>query len=108
MKKGDIVKLKRPTVTSLQWSAHSWNAYEYAESVTSVPELFTVKEMADAYFCGMSSPVVSFEEIPGYFIQRNFDIELQAGEPDITELTKETREPAFWESFLPEPELINA
>lgn len=94
MKKGDIVEIIGKPDESFLEAAHSMGAWVTVNTMVGnnmpFPTSFTVSEVGFYDWCGMSRPVLQFEELPGRYSQRHFKVVLPAGEPDVEQLLKES------------------
>jgi hypothetical protein len=89
MKKGDIVQLKAGE--ELKNTPLFQEGSERLKTMDrgKIPVNFTVSGVWTERVCCSIFTVMSFEEIPGIaFSVDHFDVILEAGEPDLTELLK--------------------
>lgn len=87
MKKGDIVKLKEGVA-----SLHKAEIMNYVSGRFPVQEFYTVKDDPSYKTVGCAGEVelvMTLEEVPSrnnHFLPNCFEVVLNSGEPDITEL----------------------
>lgn len=88
MKRGDIVKMKPDSDLSSALFFLQGGEREQVQRVVTSNEL-TVASTGEVRICCIVYDVVYFEEVAGTYFSNDFEVLLEAGEPDLTELLKE-------------------
>lgn len=94
MKKGDIVRV-REQFKDLDWAAANMAAYTYVEELKDrkviLPEELIVSNVRPKWYCQGIDDGIEFEEIPGEYRHRAFEVVLEAGKPPLDQLMNETQ-----------------
>jgi hypothetical protein len=90
MKKGDIVKIKWATSNLYRALVGGLIPGEEGK-IDNAPKELTVNTTGSIEMCCTYTDYVIFDELPGVkFSQNHFEVLLEAGEPDVSELVKES------------------